>query len=95
MPTTNFTNQQKAQALRGQAVLVTLNGSDAANLYKLVAGQVATIGSNNKTGLVGAIDVYGHSFWVNPKQPDFSFDSAPAIYGYLNSAETIAVTTTL
>jgi hypothetical protein len=90
---TNFTNQTKSQALRGQGVLVTLNGSDAANLYLVREGQLATVSSNNKTGTIGRVDVYGNTFIVDPIQPDRSFDSAPAIYGYLNSAETIIVNT--
>lgn len=94
MATTNFTNQKASQSLAGQAVLVTCNGTDSANLYKLAEGQIATNSSSSKTGTVGAIDVYGHTFQVLPLQMDMDFASA-SVYGYLAAAETVSVTTTL
>jgi hypothetical protein len=92
MATQNFTNQKDSQALRGEAVLVTLNGSDSANLYKLQVGQLATNTGNSKTGTIAKVDVYGHSFLINPIQPDKRFDSAPTVYGILSATETIQVT---
>lgn len=90
---TDYVNQKASQALRGQAVLVTLNSADSANLYKVQQGQLATVGSNNKTGVVARVNIYGNSFLVNPIQPDRSFDSAPGTYGYLAASETITVNT--
>ena len=91
MATQNFTTTKASQSLRGQAVLVSVNGSDAANLYKLSEGQLATNNSSSKTGTVGKIDVYGHSFWVKPIQPNMDFASVTP-YGYLASGETVIVT---
>lgn len=89
---TNFTNRRDSQSLKGQAVLVTLNASDSANLYLLRKGQLATNNSSGKTGTVGAIDVYGHSFWVSPIQPERDFASA-SVYGYLAVNETVIINT--
>lgn len=88
---TNYTNRLSSQALRGQAALVTCNSTDAANIYKLATGQLAT-NSTGKTGTIGFIDVYGVSFEVNPIQPDRDFSSA-SVYGYLAVGEVITVST--
>jgi hypothetical protein len=37
---TNFVNRKASQSLRGQAVLVTLDGTDSANLDLLSEGQI-------------------------------------------------------
>lgn len=89
---TNFTNRTASQSLKGQAVLVTLDGTDSANLYLLEEGMLATNASSGKTGTVEAVDVYGHYFKVSPIQPDRDFASA-SVYGYLASGETISVNT--
>ncbi len=89
---TNFTNRKASQSLRGQAVIVSLNAADSFNLYLLAKGQVATNSSSGKTGTVGHIDVYGHSFQVVPIQPNTDFSSATT-YGYLASGETVGVAT--
>lgn len=87
---TNFTNQKASQSLRGSAVLVTLNSTDAGNLYKVTKGALCTNNSSGKTGTVGTINVYGNSFWVNPIQPDRDFASSTP-YGYLAVNETVIV----
>lgn len=92
MATQDFTNQLASQSLNGQAVIVTVNGTDAANLYKLREGQLATNLTSNKTGTVHSVDVYGTSFRIMPIQPDKNFDSAPTVYGYLRASETVTVT---
>ncbi len=89
---TNFTNQKASQSLRGQAVIVSLNAADSANLYLLRRGQVATNSSSGKTGTIGSIDVYGHSFRVIPIQINTDFASA-STYGYLAASETVGVAT--
>lgn len=89
---TDFVNQIASQSLRGQAVLVTLNSSDAANLYLVEEGQVCTNSSSGKTGTVARVNVYGNSFWVSPIQPDRTFESA-GVYGYLAVNETVSVAT--
>ncbi len=91
MATQNFSNRIASQSLRGTAVIVTCDGTDAANIYKLAKGQLATNQSSNKTGTVGFIDVYGHVFEVLPIQPDKDFASA-GVYGYLANAEVVIVT---
>lgn len=88
----SVTNQKAYQSLNGQAVLVTLNGTDSAQLSNISEGQLCTNASSNKTGLVHRVDTYGTSFWINPIQPDKNFASA-GIYGYLAAGETINITT--
>lgn len=90
---TSYVNRKSSPALAGQAVLVTVNSSDAANLYLLREGQLATNTDNNKTGTIESIDVYGTSFKVTPIQPDRTFDGAPSVYGYLGVGATISVAT--
>lgn len=92
MATTNYTNRKASQALKGQAVLVTLDSSDSANLYKVREGQLAINNSNAKVGKVAFVDVYGHSFKVSPVWPYGDFASA-SVYGYLANGETVVVTT--
>lgn len=94
MATTNFTNRVASQSLSGQAVIVTCDATDSANIYKLVKGQIATNSSSGKTGTIGFIDVYGHVFEVNPLTNAADFASS-AVYGYLAVSETVAVTTVL
>lgn len=89
---TNFTNQKASQSLRGQAVIVSLNAADSANIPLLREGQLATNNSSGKTGTVTRIDVYGHSFKVKPIQPDRDFSSA-STYGYLAINETVVINT--
>lgn len=88
---TNYTNREAAQALKGQAVLVTVNSSDSANLYLLRKGQLAT-NASGKTGTVYSVDVYGTSFLVTPIQPDRDFGST-SVYGYLPVGDVVSVST--
>lgn len=83
------TNQKASQALNGQAVLVTLDGTDAAQLANLSEGMVVTHDSSGKTGTINKVDYYGNSFSVNPIQPDRAF----GVYGYLSASDTVTVTT--
>ena len=92
MGTTNYTNRKASQALKGQAVIVSLDGTDSNSIPLLAKGQLATNNSSGKTGTVGFIDVYGHSFQVVPIQEDRDFSSA-STYGYLAVSETVVVTT--
>lgn len=89
---TNFTNRKASQSLRGQAALVTLDGSDSASLYLVAKGMLCTNNSSGKTGTVNFVDVYGHSFSVSPIQPDRDFASLTP-YGYLAVGETVIVNT--
>ena len=74
MAIVEFDNQLKAQALRGQDVIVTLNASDSSKLSSISVGQeVAIEGTGGNSGIVSSIDSYGHSFKVRPFQPNFSF----------------------
>lgn len=90
---TGYTNRKSSQSLRGQAVLVTCNSTDAANIYLLRKGQLATMASSSNTGTVGFIDIYGISFEVNPIQPDKTFESGGGVYGYLAVGEVVTVST--
>lgn len=85
------TNRKASQSLRGQAVLVTLDSTDAAQLSDFSEGMLCTNGSSGKTGTINKVDYYGTSFTVNPIQPDRDFASA-STYGYLAVDETITVT---
>lgn len=91
MATQNFTNRKASQSLPGESVLVTVDGTDSANLYKLREGQLCTNNSSGKTGTVHRVDVYGTSFSVNPIQPNMTFESS-SVYGYLAVNETVIVT---
>lgn len=90
MSTVSFTNQVASQALRGQDVIVALNGSDAAKLSSISVGQQASISSTSIYGVVSEIDSYGHSFHVTPIQPNLNFAS-PSQAGYLKASETVVV----
>ena len=88
----SVTNQKAYPSLNGQAVLVTLNSTDAAELENLSEGQICTNASSSKTGTIHRVDYYGTSFWINPIQPDKNFASA-GVYGYLAAGETVNITT--
>lgn len=83
----NFTNRKAAQSLRGQAVLVTLNGADAANLDQIAEGQICFANTAGVYGTINRVDYYGTSFSVKPIQPDKSF----GVYGYLAANEIVNV----
>ncbi len=89
---TNFTNRKASQSLMGAGVLVTLDGTDSANLNLLSEGQLATNSSSGKTGTVGRVDYFGNSFQVIPIQPNRDFASQ-STYGYLAVGETVTVNT--
>jgi tRNA-binding EMAP/Myf-like protein len=86
---TQVTNRVASQALRGQAVLVTLNQAESAELANFSEGMVCTHDQSGRTGTINRVDYYGHSFSVNPIQPDREF----GIYGYLASGATVTVST--
>lgn len=86
---TNFSNRKASQALRGEAVLVTLDGTDSANLDLLSEGQVCFANTAGVYGTINRVDYYGNSFSVNPIQPDRSF----GVYGYLPVNEIVNVRT--
>lgn len=90
MATIVLTNQKASQSLRGQAVIVTLDDSDSAELENLEVGMVCENNSSSKTGTIQSIDLYGHSFKISPIQPDRDFATAD---GYLAANETVNVTT--
>lgn len=84
------TNRKASQALRGQAVLVTLDSTDQAELANFSEGMLCTHDQSGRTGTINRVDYYGTSFSVNPVQPDREF----GIYGYLPVDATVTVTTT-
>lgn len=86
---TNYTNRKASQALRGQGVLVTLDATDSANLDLLAEGQICFANSIGVYGTINRVDYYGHSFSVNPIQPDREF----GVYGYLPVNEIVNVGT--
>lgn len=89
---TNYNNRKAFQSLQGEAVLVTLDAADAAEMWRLQEGQLATNQSSGKTGLVNKVNVYGNSFWVRPIKPNTTFESA-GIYGYMANGEVVNVLT--
>lgn len=91
MATKSFVNQKASQSLRGEAVLVTVLGSDLDDLQLISKGMLATNSSSSKTGTVGMVDYFGSSFQVIPIQPDRTFESS-GTYGYLAASETVIVT---
>ena len=86
---TQVTNQRASQALRGEAVLVTLNEADSANLVNFEKDMLCTHDQSGRTGTIHSVDYYGNSFKVSPIQPNTEF----GIYGYLAAAATVTVTT--
>jgi len=84
-----ITNRKASQALRGQAVLVTLDATDSAQLVNFNQGMICTHDSTGKTGTINRVDYKGNSFSVNPIQPDKDF----GIYGYLAVSDTVTVST--
>ena len=88
MATVQITNRKAAQSLKGTAVLVTLDGTDSAQLANFVEGDLVTADATGRTGTIHSVDYKGHSFLVNPIQPDREF----GIYGYLAVSATVTVT---
>lgn len=86
---TNYTNRKASQALRGEAVLVTLDGTDSANLDLLSEGQICFANTAGVYGTINRVDYYGNSFSVKPVQPNKEF----GVYGYLAVNETVNVRT--
>ena len=89
---TAVTNRRASQSLKGQAVLVTLDSTDAAQLANFSEGMLCTNGSSSKTGTINRVDYEGNTFSVSPIQPDTTFESA-TVYGYLAVSETVTVNT--
>ena len=92
MATIQVTNQKASQSLRGQAVIVTLDDTDSAELANISEGDSCVNDSSGKTGTIYSVDTKGHSFKISPIQPDRDFASA-SVYGYLAVNETITITT--
>jgi hypothetical protein len=84
------TNQLASPALKGSAVLVTLNSAESlSKLPQIVAGYKATMGSSANVGYVSSVDIYGHSFEVSPANPDQRFESIEK--GYLMATELVTI----
>lgn len=84
---TQITNVKASQALRGQAVIVTLAGDQADELAGFSEGMLCTHDQSGATGTINRVDYKGTSFSVNPIQPDRIF----GIYGYLPVNATVTV----
>lgn len=84
---TQITNIKASQALRGQAVIVTLAGDEVDELAGFSEGMLCTHDQSGATGTINRVDYYGTSFSVNPIQPDKTF----GIYGYLPVDATVTV----
>lgn len=84
------TNTKSSQALRGEAVTVTVSGAEAlSKLPQIAEGYKATMGSTANVGYVSSVDTYGQSFKVTPANPDQRFESVEK--GYLSSGELITI----
>jgi hypothetical protein len=90
---TALTNQTASQALKGQDAIVSLNGTQSANLAALFIGQRAVVSTSGDQGYISAIDLYGTSFKVKPQYPSNYFCSYVSSnhIGILNAAETVTV----
>lgn len=83
-------NIKASQALRGQGVLVTLSATDSAQLENFEKGMLCTHDQTGRKGTIHRVDYFGHSFSVNPIQPDREF----GIYGYLAANQGITIDNT-
>lgn len=89
---TDVINRKASQSLRGQAVIVTLDSTDAASLPDFSEGMVCTVLSSGETGTIYSVDYPGNSFKVKPIQPNTTFQSSTGgVYGYLAVGETVSV----
>lgn len=92
MATVNVTNRVAFQALNGQSVRITLDGTDSANLSSFAKGQAVAITGTTVPGVIESVDRYGHSFLVTPKN-GIAFSLAPtATPGILNASVAVTVT---
>jgi hypothetical protein len=83
-------NQAAYQALRGQCVKVTLNGTETVSkLPFITVGTKATIGSTGNVGYVSQVDTYGSSFKVRPQYSNQRWESVQS--GYLAKSEFITL----
>ena len=84
------TNQIASPALKGAAVVVSLNGTETVSKLPLIqVGYKATMGSTTNVGYVSSADIYGHSFEVSPANPDQRFESIEK--GYLSVNELVTI----
>lgn len=84
------TNRIAAPALRGQAVKVSLTGTDiTTDLPNITVGMIASMSSTSNTGKVISVDTYGSSFEVIPTSPAGRFESSTP--GYLAVSESITL----
>ena len=91
MATINCTNQVASSAIKGETVMITLDGPESLSVLPVLAvGQLATNNSNSVTGYIDAVDAYGHSFSVSPVQPDKQFNTGTT--NTLAAAELITIT---
>lgn len=86
---TQVTNVKASQALRGQAVLVTVSAGEQAQLANFSEGMLCTHDQSGKTGTIHRVDYKGISFLVNPIQPNTEF----GVYGYLPVSAIVTVNT--
>ena len=84
------TNTVASQSLIGEAVKVTVNQSDSAELVNFAARMLCTNDAAGNTGTINRVDYKGNSFTVNPIQPNLTFGT----YGYLAASATVTVSTT-
>lgn len=83
-----FTNQVGSQALRGQAVKVTLSKEAQVYLSQITKGQAVTTSGSSDTGTVYRVDYKGNSFLVKPLTNESTFSSTG---GLLAAGATITV----
>lgn len=81
-------NQTSSQALRGQSVIVTVDPTVDGYPEASWVGNIVTVDSSSKQGIITSVDVNGISFKVTPIQPNLRFDST-STPGLLAVGETI------
>jgi hypothetical protein len=82
------TARRASQALDGQSVFVLLNAADSAQLANMSINQGVTF--DGKTGYICSIDIYGHSFKMNPAQLNKNLSSS-GVPGYLANGEVLTL----
>lgn len=89
MATIQVTNRKESQALRGEAVVVTLDATDSENLSSLSEGLACVNDTSNAAGTISRVDYFGSSFRISPDMPSENFATES---GYLADDETITIT---
>ncbi len=85
------TNQQRAHAIKGGAILITLNSAESiSKLPLLTVGMKCVFSSSGNTGYIAFVDSKGHTFKIQPVSIDKILDGSTT--SNVMSGELITVT---